>query len=167
MKNILLIFLVFLFSCVDGINTTSEVTMGDPDIRTKILVPFNGIFNLNQTKDITVAVQNVGTGDTNEPVMVLFPSMYGYTVTFDTAQTTANNPAALLGNRDFTVLPFGGNLLVSTNEVIPAGKALNLGFKITADKSGVNQIVNISALPYTGGETIITNNVARINIVSL
>ena len=60
MKNLILISLLFLFSCVDGINTTAEVTTGDP-----------------------------------------------------------------------------------------------------------NQIVNVSTLPYTGGETVITNNVTRINIVSL
>lgn len=167
MKNIILIFLVFLMSCINDVNTTEGVTVGDPDVRTKVIVPFNGIFNLNQTKDITVAVVNVGAGDTNEPVLVMLTPLYGYTITFDPLQTTANNPNTLLSNVDFTVLPFGGNLLVYTNKVIPAGKALNLGFKITANLSGINQIVNVSAIPYTGGEINISNNVTKINIVSL
>ena len=173
MRHLILILVLFLTSCINDVNSTSnvdtsyQIVQSVPDIRVGQLVPFNGIFTLNQTKDISIKILNAGTVNTTENITIFYPSMYGYDISFNNTQTTTNNPVANIDNNLFTVIPMGGGILITTNTILEPGKVIIVTFKLKATKSLINNISNIIAIPYTGGEINLLNNSAKINITTL
>ncbi len=61
----------------------------------------------------------------------------------------------------------GSNVLVTTNTILEPGKTLLLTFKLTAKITLNNNISNVIAIPYTGGEVNLMNNSTKTNVTTL
>lgn len=132
-----------------------------------VITPFTPTFNLNEIKDLTVRVKNVGTLSTTGNTNIVLSSMDGYSINFDTTQTTAPTRSGITNNNLFVLSQIDNNILVSTNTILNPGEIIFATFKIEATTSGASNMVNTILLPANGGESNLANNTAQLAISTL
>ncbi|MBK7094708.1 MAG: HYR domain-containing protein [Saprospiraceae bacterium] len=143
---------------------------GNPDIRVRWHVPFNGTFIPGQTKDAVVRLNETGGHATNGTIQIFIPKIAGYILDFDETQTVATNPNVVVGNSTDGWTSFtypNGALLLTTNNSIPALSEFKVAIKLTANSSMNSSILKVILLPGSGGDVNVGNNSSNINITTL
>ena len=140
------------------------------DIRLQYKIPFNGVFNQGQTKDITLRIREVAGMSTSGQIVIIIPPKAGFTFSFDPTKTSGTNPVGPVDNGLFSSIGYPqGSLFIYTSSTIVANGEFKIAIDITASGtgSGINAIFNSILLPGSGGDSININNEANINIVIL
>ena len=131
-----------------------------------VITPFNNVFTLNEVKDLTLRIRNIGTVDTVGSIEILFSEIPNYSISFDETQTVAPTRSRVTNNDLFTLSNVGNDLLISTSTVLTPNQIIFATFKIEALVSNVGGLVN-AVVSQLSNEIDTTNNTAQLSISTL
>lgn len=97
-KMYILLILFSLFSCSKTEPIMEITSTENADLRLRWKTPFDGVFVYNQEKDIVARVTETLDIDDCSTVTLFFKNTVLFTFSYDSLQTTANNPIIAVEN---------------------------------------------------------------------
>ena len=123
----------------------------------------NITFAAADTKTVIININEINGGATNGTVEFFVPSMAGFTVTFNSTQTSATVTAnETVNNSDWVMVDTGTGMKFSSKAgvVIAANGRSRIALTIKADTAGTTANLTTNITPGSGGDGVTTNNVA-------
>ncbi len=152
-------------SCSFTVTVNGTCAPPASDIRVRWQTPFNGQFTAGQTKDAVIRLNEIGSLATTGTIQVFVPAVSGFTLSFNSAQTTATNPNTTVGNSTdgWSVFNYpNGAMLLTTNNSIPANGEFKVAINLTAVNPMTSSTLKAILLPGSGGDNSSGNNAANI-----